>query len=69
MSRFELGDEALYYRNGSRVYGTVIAYNDPETVVLDVKDEDGETAELIITAELYVRPADDPDDPDPQDWR
>lgn len=68
--RFELGDLAVYERAGDRVYGTVVSYNDPETVVLEVdKAYDGELGDLLIADESYFRPADDPAPRENDVWR
>lgn len=61
MARFEIGDEVAYPVRDRYHYGRVVAYQDPENVVIALEDEYGETGELLVKEEMYLRPADDLD--------
>lgn len=66
MRLFEVGQEVLFYRGKARVYATVTEYIDDDTLVVEVPEEDGDPQREVIL-EMYVRDADDPDDPE-DDW-
>ena len=65
MKLFEIGDEVLFYEHDRRVYGTVAAYVGHDRVAVDVQDEDGDVVRTETLSEHHLRPADDPDDPEP----
>lgn len=60
-----IGDDVLFYHGVDQreIHGVVAAYHDPEHVVVNVKDEDGED-DLFILHEAEVRPGNDPDQPE-----
>lgn len=61
---FEPGAEVLWYQEGRRCYGTV-ANVKGDRVIIQRYDEDGKpTPFLEDINEIYVRDADDPDDPE-----
>ncbi len=66
MRLFEIGDEVLFYEHDRRVYGTVAGYSGDDTVTVTVTDEDGDAVRTETMSEQHLRPADDPDDPEPQ---
>lgn len=63
---FDIGAEVLFYESGKRVYGFVWNYpeDNDELITVEVLAEDDSVLRYVTMNEMYVREANDPDDPE-----